>query len=278
MPETLLDGLTFPEGPRWHDGRLWFSDFYNHRVVAVGPGGAAETIITVPNIPSGLGWLPDGTLLVVSMNDRRLLRVQNGLLVTHGDLSTIAGGPCNDMVVDAKGRAYVGNFGYERFKGEDARSAKLARVDPDGTVSVVADDLLFPNGSVITPDGATLIVGESMGNRLTAFDIGADGALSSRRVWADTPGVVPDGICLDQEGAIWVADPRSNRVVRVRQGGAIADTIPLPDRNAFACMLGGDDRRTLFICTAPASGPDRTGKTDGKIEIERVAVPGAGLP
>jgi len=278
MPETLLDGLTFPEGPRWHQDRLWFSDFYNHRVVAVGLDGAAETIITVPNIPSGLGWLPDGTLLVVSMNDRRLLRVQNGVLVTQGDLSAIAGGPCNDMVVDAQGRAYVGNFGYDRFKGEEVRPAKLARVDPDGSVTVVAEDLLFPNGTVITPDGRTLIIGESMGNRLTAFDITADGALSNRRIWADTPGVVPDGICLDEEGAIWVADPRSNRVVRVKQGGAIADTIPLPDRQAFACMLGGADRRTLLICTAPGSGPDRAGKTDGKIEFERVAVAGAGLP
>ena len=278
MPETLLDGLTFPEGPRWHEGRLWFSDFYNHRVVAVGLDGSAETIVTVPNIPSGLGWLPDRTLLVVSMNDRRLLRLQNGALVTHGDLSSIAGGPCNDMVVDARGRAYVGNFGYDRFNGEEARAARLARVDPDGTVSVAADDLLFPNGTVITPDGRTLIVGESMGNRLTAFDVGADGGLSNRRVWAETPGVVPDGICLDEEGAIWVADPRKNRAVRVQQGGAIAETIDLPGRQAFACMLGGDDRRTLFICTAPASGPDRAGKTDGKIEIVRVTVPGAGLP
>lgn len=278
MPETLLDGLTFPEGPRWHDDRLWFSDFYNHRVVAVGLDGKAETIVTVPNIPSGLGWLPDGRLLVVSMNDRRLLRVQNGVLVTHADLSRVAGGPCNDMVVDAKGRAYVGNFGYERFKNEDAKPAKLARVDPDGSVTVAAEDLLFPNGSVITPDGKTLIVGESMGNRLTAFDMAAGGSLSNRRIWAETPGVVPDGICLDEEGAIWVADPRSNRVVRVRQGGAIADTVPFPGRQAFACMLGGDDRRTLFICTAPASGPDRAGKTDGKIETQRVAVAGAGLP
>ena len=278
MPETLLDGLTFPEGPRWHEGRLWFSDFYNHRVVAVGLDGSAETIVTVPNIPSGLGWLPDRTLLVVSMNDRRLLRLQNGALVTHGDLSSIAGGPCNDMVVDARGRAYVGHFGYDRFNGEEARAARLARVDPDGTVSVAADDLLFPNGTVITPDGRTLIVGESMGNRLTAFDVGADGGLSNRRVWAETPGVVPDGICLDEEGAIWVADPRKNRAVRVQQGGAIAETIDLPGRQAFACMLGGDDRRTLFICTAPASGPDRAGKTDGKIEIVRVTVPGAGLP
>jgi len=278
MVEVLLEGLTFPEGPRWHDGRLWFSDFYNHRVVAVGLDGEAEIMATVPEIPSGLGWMPDGTLLVVSMNNRRLLRMEGGNLVPHGDLAAIAGGPCNDMVVDAAGRAYVGNFGYERFKGEDARPAKLARVDPDGRVSVVAEDLLFPNGAVITPDGGRLIIGETMGNRLTAFDIRPDGGLANRRVFAAVDGLFPDGICLDAEGAIWVADPRGNRVVRVREGGAVAATIPLPGRNAYACMLGGADRRTLFICTAPGSGPERAGKTDGKIEFVRVEVPGAGLP
>lgn len=278
MVETLLDGLTFPEGPRWHDGRLWFSDFYNYRVVAVGLDGKAEAMATVPECPSGLGWMPDGSLLVVSMLDRRLLRQTSGGLVTHADLSAIAGGPCNDMVVDAAGRAYVGNFGYERFKGEDARPAKLARVDPDGTVTVVADDMLFPNGSVITPDGKRLIVGESMGNRLTSFDIGPDGGLSNRRIFAAAPDLVPDGICLDAEGAIWVADPRRNRAVRVREGGEITDTIALPGRNAYACMLGGEDRRTLFICTSPGSGPERAGKTDGKIEYTRVTVPGTGLP
>jgi sugar lactone lactonase YvrE len=278
MPQTLLDGLTFPEGPRWHENRLWFSDFYNHRVVAVGLDGASETMLTVPQIPSGLGWMADGSLLVVSMNDRRLLRVRDGVQSEHADLTEIAGGPCNDMVVDAKNRAYVGNFGYERFQNEAARPAKLARVDPDGSVTVVADDLLFPNGAVITPDGARLIIGETMGNRLTQFDIASDGALTNRRVFAAVDGLFPDGICLDAEGAVWVADPRGNRVVRVREGGAIAETIPLPGRNAYACMLGGPDRRTLFICTAPGSGPDRAGKTDGKIEIERVTVPGAGLP
>ena len=278
MPQTLLSGLTFPEGPRWHDNRLWFSDFYNHRVVAVGLDGKAETMLTVPQIPSGLGWMPDGSLLVVSMNDKRLLRQVNGALVMHGDLSGIAGGPCNDMVVDAQGRAYVGNFGYERFQGEDARPARLARVDPDGRVSVVADDMLFPNGAVITPDGKRLIIGETMGNRLTAFDIAADGGLTNRRIFAADPTLFPDGICLDAEGAIWVADPRGNRAVRVKEGGEITDTIALPGRNAYACMLGGPDRKTLFICTAPGSGPTRAGTTDGAIEIVTVQVPGAGLP
>jgi len=278
MPEILLDGLTFPEGPRWHDDRLWFSDFYTYRVIAVGLDGKAETMATVPACPSGLGWLPDGTLLVVSMNDRRLLRMQDGEFVVYADLSAVAGGPCNDMVVDAQGRAYVGNFGYERFKGEDARPARLARVDPDGRISVVAEDLLFPNGTVITPDGRQLIIGETMGNRLTTFDIEADGALHNRRPFAVVEGLFPDGICLDAEDAVWVADPRGNRVVRVREGGVIADTIPLPGRNAYACMLGGPDGQTLFICTATGSCPERAGKTDGKIEYVQVGVPRAGLP
>ncbi|MBN8903420.1 MAG: hypothetical protein BGO51_01825 [Rhodospirillales bacterium 69-11] len=277
-PQTLLDGLTFPEGPRWHDGRLWFSDFYSQRVIALGLDGAAETIMRVPNNPSGLGWLPDGTLLVVSMNDRRVMRLQDGALTLHADLGAIAGGPCNDMIVDAAGRAYVGNFGYDRFAGESPRGARLARIDPDGAVSVAAEDLMFPNGTVITPDGRTLIIGETLGNRLTAFTVQSDGRLTDRRVWAVTKDVFPDGICLDADGAIWVADPRGNRVVRVREGGTITDTIPLPDRNAYACMLGGEDRRTLFICTAPGSGPERAGKTDAKIETIRVSVPGAGLP
>lgn len=278
MPETLLDGLTFPEGPRWHDGRLWFSDFYNYRVVAVGLDGKAETMVTLKDCPSGLGWMPDGSLLVVSMNEKRLLRQVNGRMALHADLSGIAGGPCNDMVVDTQGRAWVGNFGYERFQGADPAPAKLARVDPDGSVSAVADDMLFPNGSVITPDGKRLIVGETMGNRLTSFAIGGDGGLSDRRVFAADPTLFPDGICLDAEGAIWVADPRGNRCVRVKEGVGIVDTIALPGRNAYACMLGGPDRRTLFICTAPGSGPTRAGATDGKIEIVTVAVPGAGLP
>ena len=278
MLETLLGGLTFPEGPRWHQDRLWFSDFYNHRVVAVGLDGKAETMLTVPQIPSGLGWMPDGTLLVVSMNDKKLLRLRGGQLAVHGDLATLAGGPCNDMVVDAHGRAYVGNFGYERFQGENPRPAKLARVDPDGRVSIAAEDMLFPNGTVITPDEKRLIIGETMGNRLTQFDIGPDGSLGKRRIFAAVDGLFPDGICLDAEGAVWVADPRGNRIVRVKEGGEIADTIPLPGRQSYACMLGGADRQTLFICTAPGSGPDRAGKIDGKIETTRVTVPGAGLP
>ncbi|MGH2632405.1 MAG: SMP-30/gluconolactonase/LRE family protein, partial [Tepidiformaceae bacterium] len=215
----LLDGLSFPEAPRWHDGKLWFSDFYTHSVVKLGLDGHSETVCKVINQPSGLGWRPDGTLLIVSMLDRHLLEFTDDGLKAVANLSDFAGGPCNDMVVDSKGRAYIGNFGFER----DAPQATtcIARVDPDGAVTVAADDLLFPNGTVITPDGSTLIVGETYAQRLTAFDIDADGGLSNRRVFAQFDGVFPDGISLDHEGAVWVADPVGKRVVRAFDGGRI---------------------------------------------------------
>jgi sugar lactone lactonase YvrE len=276
---TLLDGLTFPEGPRWHDGRLWFSDFYTHRVLAVSPDGIAETILEVPQRPSGLGWTPDGALLVVSMLDRRVLRVENGATRVLADLSAVATAPCNDMVVDGRGRAYVGNFGYDRHKGEPPRTTCLARVDPDGRVTRAAEDLFFPNGTVITPDGRTMIVGETQGHRLTAFDVAPDGTLGNRRVWAQfEDAVFPDGICLDAEGAIWVSDARGSALLRVREGGKIDGTVSTGSRYAFACMLGGADRRTLFVCTSTGSGPGMADKRDGAIETVRVDVPGAGLP
>lgn len=276
--KVLVDGLTFPEGPRWHAGRFYFSDFYTHRVLSVGADGKPETVATVPQQPSGLGWSPDGTLLIVSMLDRKLVKLVGGKLETVGDMSALATGPCNDMVVDAKGRAYVGNFGFDRHKGEPERTACISRVDPDGRVVKAADHLLFPNGTVITPDGRTLIVGETYAKRLTAFDIAADGTLSNRRVFADLGTVFPDGICLDAEGAIWVADPRGNQVVRVFEGGRVARTISTGDRGAFACMLGGADRKTLYVCTNAGSGPGMAQKRDGRIETLAVDVPGAGLP
>ena len=279
MLETLLDGLTFPEAPRWHDGRLWFSDFYTHRVVAVDPAGRAETMVEVPQRPSGLGWTPDGALLVVSMLDRCLLRVEKGVTRVLADLSAVATGPCNDMVVDGRGRAYVGNFGYDRHKGEPPRTTCLACVDPDGRVTRAAEELFFPNGTVITPDGRTLIVGETQGHRLTAFDVAPDGRLDNRRVWAALDErVFPDGICLDAEGAIWVSDARGAALLRVREGGKIDGTVSTGSRYAFACMLGGADRRTLFVCTSTGSGPAMADKRDGAIETVRVDVPGAGLP
>lgn len=276
--EVLLDGLTFPEGPRWHDGRLWFSDFYSQRVLAVDLAGKSETIATVPKRPSGLGWRPDGTLLIVSMLDRTLLELKAGRLRPVADLSALTGGPCNDMVVDAAGRAYVGNFGYDRHGGEAPRTTGLIRVDGDGRATRVAEDLMFPNGMVITPDGKTMIVAETYAHRISAFAIGADGGLGARRVFAEMPGCYPDGICLDADGAIWVSDARGHEASRVFEGGRVAQRVSVGDRTVFACMLGGADRRTLFLCTSTGSGPAMAEKTDGKIEYARVAVPGAGLP
>jgi sugar lactone lactonase YvrE len=278
QPQTLLAGLTFPEGPRWREGRLWFSDFYSERVLAVDLAGRAETIIAVPKRPSGLGWRPDGTMLIVSMLDRALLELKHGALSVAADLAGFAGGPCNDLVVDAAGRAYVGNFGYDRHAGEAPRTTALLRVDPDGRVSRAAEDLLFPNGMAITPDGGTLIVAETFAHRLSAFAVGAEGSLSQRRLFAALPECLPDGICLDAEGAVWVADARGHEVTRLFEGGRVAERIAVGDRTVFACMLGGPDRRTLFLCTSTGSGPAMAAKTDGRIEIVRVAVPGAGLP
>ncbi|NNL65254.1 MAG: gluconolaconase [Myxococcales bacterium] len=276
----LLEGLAFGEGPRWRDGRLWFSDMHHHVVRTVDEQGATETIVEVPNQPSGLGWLPDGRLLVVSMTDRRLLRLDPEGLVEVADLSAHATWHCNDMLVDEAGRAYVGNFGSE-IHGEhgDLVPAALCRVDPDGRVAVVAEDLLFPNGTVLTPDGRTLILGETFGARLTAFDRDPEtGDLSNRRLWAQLSGAVPDGICLDAEGGIWVASPIGHQVLRVREGGEVTDRIEI-ETEAFACMLGGADGRTLFLCTAATSDPETCRKEPtGRIETVRVAVPGAGLP
>lgn len=276
---TLLDGLQFGEGPRWRDGKLWFSDFYAHRVQTVDLDGNVERVTDVAEQPSGLGFDPAGRLLIVSMLDRRLLRLEaDGSKTVVADLSDRVSAPCNDMVVDADGRAYVGNFGFERHKGEDPATTSVWRVDPDGSVHHAADDLFFPNGAVITPDGKSLIIGETFANRLTAFDKAPDGSLSNRRIFADTPGCFPDGICLDAEGAVWVADPRGKRVVRVFDGGRIAEEIPLGNRGAYACMLGGPDRRHLFVITNQDSGPDIAGKGLGRIEVTEVEVAGAGLP
>jgi sugar lactone lactonase YvrE len=276
-PEVLLDQLRFPEGPRWHEGRLWFSDMHAQQVIAVDPEGKAETVLETPHDPSGLGWLPDGRLLVVSMQDRRLLRLDPGGLVEAADLSSIATYHCNDMVVDAHGRAYVGNFGFDLHAGAPPTPADLALVHPDGRVEVAAAGLRFPNGSVLTPDGGTLVVGESTGACLTAFDVAEDGRLHGRREWARLERAVPDGICLDAEGAIWVASPIGHQVLRVREGGEVTHRIAV-EREAFACMLGGADARTLFLCTAASSDPTQTHTRSGRIEFVRVEVPRAGLP
>jgi sugar lactone lactonase YvrE len=277
-PEVLLDGLVFPEGPRWHEGRLWFSDMHDQRVLAVDEGGAVEEIVRVEQRPSGLGWLPDGSLLVVSMWDRKVLRLDADGLAVHADLSALASFHCNDMVVDAQGRAYVGNFGFDLDAGDPPCEAELILVHPDGRAEIAAPKLRFPNGSVITPDGRILVVGESFGACLTAFDIGDDGTLSGRRTWARLEGAVPDGICLDADGAIWVASPVSNEVLRVHEGGEVSARIPT-DRMAIACMLGGDDGRTLFILSAETTRAEEAPKLrSARIERVRVDVAHAGLP
>ena len=272
---TLVEGLGFLEGPRWRDGRLWFSDFVSRTVHTVDLDGMLSDVIEVEGVPSGLGWLPDGRMLVVSMEDRRLLRMDDGGSVEHADLSAYATYHCNDMVVDNHGRAYVGNFGFNYETGETPVGAKLMRVDPDGSAHVAADGLMFPNGTVITPDGRTMVVGESFGARLTAFDVADDGTLSNRRVWAQLDdGRIPDGNCLDAERAIWVASPTTKEVVRVLEGGEITDRIGTGEREAIACMLGGDDRRTLFVLASTLAREPGS----GSISTVTVDVPGAGLP
>jgi sugar lactone lactonase YvrE len=291
---VLADGFHFGEGPRWHDGRLYLSDFYAGSVKAVTMDGDVETVLEVPGQPSGLGWLPDGRMLVVSMLDRKVLRLDPDGLVEHADLSTIATFHCNDMVVDGQGRAYVGNFGFDLdgFVQEHGMRATLgepgppratlARVDPDGTVHAAATGLRFPNGTVITPDGATLIVAETIGRRLTAFDVAVDGSLSNQRVWAQFERRLPDGICLDAEGRVWAADAATSECVLVagRDGGPgeVVDVVRTEDR-CFACMLGGSDGRQLFVLTAASEHPERAaGARTGRVLVATVDVPHAGWP
>ena len=277
--ETIDDGLAFGEGPRWHEGALWLSDMHAGEVLRVGTDGQVNTVVEVENSPSGLGWLPDGQLLVVSMQDRRLLRFDGSQLHEHADLSPFATFHCNDMVVDGTGRAYVGNFGFDLHTGGKPVAARLVCVETDGSARAVADDLMFPNGTVITPDGSTLIIAESFGARLTAFDIAANGDLSNRRVWAELPkGAVPDGICLDSEGGIWSASPTTCECIRQDEGGEITHRVEL-GQGAFACMLGGADGTTLYILTADSSDPaECAANRTGKIEAAAAPYPGTGWP
>ncbi|HVX20033.1 MAG TPA: SMP-30/gluconolactonase/LRE family protein [Acidimicrobiales bacterium] len=281
--ERFVDGLYFGEGPRWHDGRLWYSDFFERAVLSVAEDGTRRSEVAVPGRPSGLGWLPDGRLLVVSMEDRVVLRREpDGSVVRHGDLRPWATHHGNDMVVDAAGRAYVGNFGFDYYAFGDGQAefarASLVRVDPDGASVEAAADLSFPNGAVLSPDGRTLVVAESFALRLTAFDVAADGTLSNRRLWAHLGDCAPDGICLDAEGCIWVANALGNDCRRFAEGGHELDRVTTSQR-CFACMLGGDDRHTLYCVTAPSSAErDASSARHGRIERARVDVPGAGLP
>ncbi|MFX1411299.1 MAG: SMP-30/gluconolactonase/LRE family protein [Promethearchaeota archaeon] len=270
--EILLDGLKFPEGVRWHDNKIWFSDMDDHKVMAVTIDGRTETILERPNRVSGLGWLPDNRLLVVSMEDRCLLRLDPDGPKVHADLSKLATFYLNDMVVDTKGRAYVGNFGFDFFAGKpEYVPAEIILVEPNGKSRVVADEMAFPNGAVITPDNKTLIVSETFATRLTAFDIEKDGSLSNRRIWANFKSIPPDGICLDNESGIWVTAPGRRRVVRVLEGSTITHIVKV-ENDAYSCTLGGPNRQTLFIATSTHE------RIHGCIEFVEVEFKGVGLP
>jgi sugar lactone lactonase YvrE len=279
--QTLMTGLAFGESPRWHEDRLWFSNWGMQEVVAVDLDGKSEVIVRVPTtIPFCIDWLPDGRLLVVSGREGLLLRREpDGSLVTHADLNGLSDRAFNEIVVDGRGNAYINGSGFDLLAGEEFAPGIIALVTPDGSARQVADGIAFPNGMVVTPDSSTLIVAESYGNRLTAFDIAADGSLSNRRVWADLDGGFPDGICLDVEGAVWYGDVPNQCCVRVRQGGQVLQTINL-DRGCFACMLGGVDERTLFLMAAEWRGPASMagGARTGQVLTVEAPAPRAGWP
>ena len=280
--EVVVEGLAFGEGPRWHGDRLWFSDMHDHAVKAFVPAtGCLEVVVDVPGSPSGLGWDAEGRLLIVSMDDRRLLRFDGDTLTEVADLSGHTDRPINDMVVSASGVAYIGSFGFDLHAGETPRSTVLLAVDvATGAHRVAADEMHFPNGMVIAPDGATIIVAESFASRLTAFDIGTDGSLSNRREWALLEGgEVPDGICLDADGCVWVSSPTTREFVRVHEGGDITERVPSGQNMAIACMLGDADRKTLYMLTSKGLDPEKAATLrTGRLERVRVSVAGAGLP
>jgi sugar lactone lactonase YvrE len=275
---VLLSGISFGEQPRWHENRLWFSDWGTREVSAVDLDGGTKVILEAPAFPCCVDWLPDGRLLVVSARDGLILRREyDGSLVTHGDISGLSDPPAgNELVVDSRGNAYV-NGGQPL--GEDTAAGIVAMVTPDGSAQRVADGLAFPNGMLVMPDGQTLIVAESYAKRLTAFEIAADGSLSNRRVWAELGDGVPDGICADAENAVWYGDVPNKRCVRVREGGDVLQTVEL-DRGGFACALGGTDRKTLFIVATEWNGPEGMFQEPrtGQVLTTPAPAPGAGWP
>lgn len=274
----LIGGVNFGEGPRWHDGELWYSDFYQHSVYRVNASGDRTTVVEIDDRPSGLGWMPNGDLLMVAMTSKRLLRFDGTNVTTHADLSEYAPGNCNDMVVDAAGNAYVGHFGFDLEAGASFAPATIVLVRADGSTEVAADGMRFPNGSIITADGSTLIVGQSFGGDYVAFDIQADATLTNQRQWADIPGTAPDGCTLDAGGGIWFSDAIGTQVVRVLEGGEVTHRVSTP-MPTFACMLGGADGKTLFALCAPGSHPkEAAGEPGGAIFTMQVDHPGAGRP
>jgi len=275
---VVVNGLVFPESPRWHDGRFWFTDQYAGRVMSLTLDGLLDTLATVPDHAGGLGWLPDGTALVVGMGGRQLYRLRARGPEPYTSLWGLAADRCNDLLVDPQGGAYVGNFGYDLQGGAPTVSTKLIRVDPDGRARTVGGPLIFPNGMALTPDGATLIVAETFGHRLSSFRVSPDGELSNHRTWASLGASTPDGICLDAEGALWVASPLTRELLRVREGGTVVDAVRTFGA-PYACMLGGPDRRILYVCTAETHDPAEAAlNPNGRIECVDVAVPGVGLP
>lgn len=283
--KTLADpakGLRFTESPRWHDGKLWFLDIHDKRIKTVDLEGAVTTVVELPFIPNGFGLTPEGTNVVGDAFQRRIHRRVGTGLQQVADISNITTFCLSDGIVDAKGRLYVGDIGYNFLDpaAKPVETCVIVLVGPDGRASVVADKLFFPNGMVITPNARTLIVGETLGRRLTAFDIQEDGSLGNRRVWAQLPtSVGPDGICLDAEGGVWCANPEgTDSVVRVREGGDITDRIKL-DTHAYAVMLGGPERRHLFVCASDSHDPAEIHrKPSATFQVVEVNVPGAGIP
>jgi sugar lactone lactonase YvrE len=274
-PKLLSGDIVFGEGPRWREGLLWFSDMHGESIWTVDLSGKRTKVLDLPGRrPSGLGFLPNDDLLIVSMLDAEILRWDGTRLSTYADLASHFVKGCNDMVVNENGRAYVGSF-----PSVETPSGRIVAVDPDGSARVVADGVVIPNGSVISPDGTTFIVAESLGRCITAFDIERNGDLSNRRVYADCPDRGPDGICLDKEGAVWAAMPLAREFQRIMPGGEVADSISIDGRMAIACTLGGPDRKTLFLFTALDHDPTAlAGTREAQIHTVTVAVPGIGIP
>ncbi|KRB30717.1 gluconolaconase [Mesorhizobium sp. Root695] len=277
---VVTAGLAFGESPRWHDGRLWLCNWGTGEIVAVDADGNREVTLTVPAVlPYSIDWLPDGRLLVVSGREGLLLRQEaHGALVIHADLRPLSKSPWNETVVDGRGNVYVNGGGPAPASGEHFGPGTIVLIGPDGAVRQVAENIAFANGMAVTPDNRTLIVAESHANRLTAFDIAADGSLANRRVWADLDGY-PDGICLDAEGAVWYADVPNKHCVRVREGDEVLQTVTV-DRGCFACMLGGTDRKTLFILAAEWRGFEHmvSDARTGQVLSVEAPTPGVGWP
>lgn len=268
-PQKLIDGLYFPEGARWHEGYLYFSDQFANQVIRIDEQGVQQLVVEVPGQPSGLGWDLDGHLLIASMLENKLYRFKNNSLKVVADVSQFSVGEINDMVVH-KGHAYIGS--YNGSLDPSAPPSPIIQVTPSGQSLIAEPEMKFPNGSVVLGD--QLVIAESMAMRLSVFDLAENGEISNKRIWAELPGVIPDGICADSEGAIWIANPAANEVIRVHQGGEISERIKLEDSNAFCCCLGGSDLKTLFICSARAPGQHAAKARDGAIFTIRVDVPG----